>query len=52
MSKLSVLKEFWQFLTVRKRLWLLPIVLIMVLMGLIIVLTQGSASAPFIYALF
>ena len=52
MSKMSILKEFWDFLRVRKRYWLTPIIVIMVLLGLLIVLTQSSAVAPFVYTLF
>ena len=51
-SKLSIISEFWDFLKTRKKWWLGPIVLIMLLMGLLIVLTEGSAIAPFIYTLF
>lgn len=46
------LGELWTFLKVRKKFWLLPIVLVMVMLGGLIVLTQGSAVAPFIYTLF
>ncbi len=52
MSKLSIVSEFWQFLKERKKFWLLPIVIFLVLLGGLIVLTQGSALAPFIYAIF
>ncbi len=52
MSKLSILKEFWGFLRERKRYWLLPIVIILLLLGLLIVFSQSSAVAPFIYTLF
>ena len=52
MSKVSILAEFWEFMRVRKKFWLLPIVLVLVLLGFLLVLTQGSAVAPFIYALF
>ena len=52
MSKISVLKELWQFLRVRKKWWLAPILIMLVLLGGLIVLTQGSALAPFIYAIF
>ena len=52
MSKASILREFWVFLRVRKKYWLAPIVLVLVLLSLLIVLTQGSALAPFVYALF
>ena len=50
--KVSIILEFWDFLKTRKKGWLGPIVLIMLLMGLLIVFTQGSAVAPFIYTLF
>jgi hypothetical protein len=48
----SFLKELWAFMRVRKKFWLLPIIIMMVLLGGLIVLTQGSAVAPFIYTLF
>ena len=51
-SKFGIILEFWEFLKTRKKWWLGPIVLIMLLMGLLIVLTEGSAVAPFIYTLF
>jgi hypothetical protein len=44
--------EFWNFLKVRKKFWLLPMLLMLVLFGGLIVLAQGSAVAPFIYTLF
>jgi Family of unknown function (DUF5989) len=49
---LSFLREFWSFLRVRKKYWLMPIFIMMVIFGGLIVLTQGSAVAPFIYTLF
>lgn len=52
MGKISILKEFWGFLKVRKKWWLTPIVVILLLLGTLIVFTQGSAVAPFIYTLF
>lgn len=52
MAKLQVLAEFWEFLRFNKKYWLLPIVLVLVLTGLLIVLAQGSAVAPFVYTLF
>ncbi|HMB91772.1 MAG TPA: DUF5989 family protein [Rhodothermales bacterium] len=52
MGKVRILAEFWQFLRVRKKYWLAPIVIVLVLLSLLIVMTQGSALAPFIYALF
>lgn len=52
MSKVSILKEFWEFLRVRKKWWLLPIIIFLLLLGALLVLTEGSAIAPFIYTLF
>ena len=49
---MSFIKELWMFLWDRKKFWLLPIILVLALFGLLIVLTQGSAVAPFIYTLF
>jgi hypothetical protein len=46
------LRDLWAFMRVRKKFWLAPIVLVMVLLGALIVLAQGSAVAPFIYTLF
>ena len=51
-SKLAILSEFRDFLKTRKKLWLGPIVFIILLMSMLIVLTEGSAVAPFIYTLF
>tara|TARA_B100001057_G_C22398109_1_gene774877 strand:+ start:367 stop:516 length:150 start_codon:yes stop_codon:yes gene_type:complete len=49
---MNFIKEFWEFLRVRKKYWLLPILLVLFLFGGLIVLSQGSAIAPFIYAVF
>lgn len=49
---MSFLAEFWAFLRARKKFWLLPIMLVLLAFGGLIVLTQGSAIAPFIYTLF
>jgi|TARA_A200000113_G_C8601273_1_gene269382 hypothetical protein len=49
---MDFLIEFWEFLKVRKKYWLLPILLVLVLFGGLIVLSQGSAVAPFIYTIF
>jgi hypothetical protein len=49
---MSFVVEFWRFMRVRKKYWLLPIMLVLILLGGLIVLTQGSAVAPFIYTLF
>jgi hypothetical protein len=51
-DKLSIFGELWLFMRVRKKFWLGPIMLMLVMLGLLIVFTQGSALAPFIYALF
>jgi hypothetical protein len=52
MSKIAIIGEFWLFLKVRKKWWLAPIVIFLLLMGALIILTEGSAVAPFIYTLF
>ena len=49
---MSFIVEFWKFLKVRKKYWLLPIIVVLFLFGGIIVLSQGSAVAPFIYTIF
>ena len=49
---MSFLIEFWNFLWVRKKFWLLPIILVLALFGGLIILSQGSAVAPFIYTIF
>lgn len=49
---MSMLKELWAFLRARKKFWMWPIFIMMGLLGLLIVLAQGSAVAPFIYTLF
>lgn len=49
---MDFLSELWAFLRIRKKLWLLPIILMMLIMGGLLVLAQGSAVAPFIYTLF
>ncbi len=51
-SKLSIARELWDFMKVRKKWWLGPIVVLLLLLGFLIVFTQGSALAPFIYTLF
>lgn len=49
---MSFLKELWAFICARKKYWLLPILLMMVLLGALIVMVQGSTIAPLIYTLF
>lgn len=49
---MEILKELWRFMLVRKKLWLLPIIVVMLLLGGLLVIAQGSAVAPFIYTLF
>ena len=49
---LELLKDLWKFMRQRKKFWLAPIIVVMVLLGALIVLAQGSAVAPFIYTLF
>ena len=52
MGRMSVISEFWEFLSHRKKFWLLPLVVILLLLGVVIVLTANSALAPFIYTVF
>lgn len=52
MAQASLGRELWQFMRVRKKFWLLPIIVIMVLVGGLLVFAQGSALAPFIYTIF
>ena len=52
MSKISIISEFWDFLKVRKKWWLAPIIIVLVLVGALLILVEGSALAPFIYTLF
>jgi len=49
---MSFIKEFWEFLRERKKYWLLPILLVLIIFGALIILSQGSAVAPFIYTIF
>tara|TARA_B100000686_G_scaffold308409_1_gene349454 strand:- start:3051 stop:3212 length:162 start_codon:yes stop_codon:yes gene_type:complete len=51
-SKLTIISELWAFMRERKKWWLGPIFATLVLLGMLIVLTEGSAVAPFVYALF
>lgn len=52
MSKLAIIREFWQFLKVRKKWWLIPIVVSLLLLGALLLFAESSAVAPFIYTLF
>ena len=49
---IDLLKDLWGFLEVRKKFWMAPIIMVLLLLGALIMLTQGSAVAPFIYTLF
>tara|TARA_B110000858_G_scaffold193226_1_gene245324 strand:- start:778 stop:927 length:150 start_codon:yes stop_codon:yes gene_type:complete len=49
---MDFIKEFWEFLRVRKKYWLLPILVVLLLFGGLLILSQGSAVAPFIYTIF
>lgn len=51
-EKLEFCAEFWNFLRIRKKWWLAPIIILCMLLGILIVLTHGSALAPFIYTIF
>lgn len=52
MARTGIVIELWDFLRIRKKWWLLPVVLVMLLVGLLMVFAQGSALAPFIYTIF
>ena len=52
MGKIGILKELWDFMKVRKRWWLAPIIIVLLLLGFLIIFTESSAVAPFIYTLF
>jgi len=52
MSKVSIIKEFWEFMRVRKKFWLAPIVIMLFLLALLAIFAQSSSVAPFIYTLF
>lgn len=52
MGKLAIFKELWLFMKARKKWWLVPIIVLLILLGILIVFTESSALAPFIYALF
>jgi len=52
MSRYSIVKELWEFLRIRKKWWLLPIVIVMLLVGALLIFAQTSVLAPFIYTLF
>jgi hypothetical protein len=52
MSKFAIVAELWAFLRIRKKWWLAPILLFLLILGALIVFAEGSALAPFIYALF
>ena len=49
---MDFIKEFWEFLKIRKKYWLLPIIIVLLIFGGLIILSQGSAVAPFIYTIF
>ena len=49
---LELIKDLWQLMKIRKKFWLAPIIFLLLLLGMLIVLSQGSAVAPFIYTLF
>jgi hypothetical protein len=51
-GRMAFLNELWRFMRTRKKFWLLPIFVVLGLFGVVLVLTQGSAVAPFIYTLF
>ena len=52
MARAGILSELWAFMKVRKKFWLLPIIIVLLLVGALLVFAQGSALAPFIYTIF
>lgn len=52
MSNVSLFKELWAFMRVRKKFWLMPIIIIMMLVGALLIFAKGSVLAPFIYTIF
>lgn len=52
MGRLAIVKEIWLFLKVRKKYWLLPIIIMLLLLGLLIIFTESTVLSPFIYILF
>ena len=52
MSKMRVVREFWEFLRQERKYWLVPIVVVLGLLGLVLVFSEGNVVAPFIYAIF
>lgn len=52
MSKLSILGEMWRFIRQNRKFWLVPVIVVLLVLGLLLILTEGSAIAPFIYTLF
>jgi uncharacterized protein DUF5989 len=52
MANPGIAREIWSFMRVRKKWWLLPIIIVMVLLGALLIFAQGSVLAPFIYAIF
>ena len=49
---MNFIKEFWEFITIRKKYWLLPVIIALILFGGLIILSQGSSLSPLIYAIF
>jgi hypothetical protein len=52
MSRISIIKELWMFMRYHKKYWLIPIIVVLVLLGILLVLAEKSAIAPFIYTIF
>ncbi|MBN2205802.1 MAG: hypothetical protein JW742_00215 [Candidatus Aminicenantes bacterium] len=52
MAKLSILREMWEFIRLKKKYWLLPVIIVLLLLGALLFLSEGSAVAPLIYTLF
>lgn len=52
MAKLSILREMWEFIRLKKKYWLIPVIIVLLFVGVLLFLTEGSAVAPLIYTLF
>lgn len=52
MNRLAILRDVWEYMRVRKKFWLLPIVIMLTLLGVLIIFTEGTVLSPFVYVLF
>ena len=52
MSRMAIVRDLWDYLKIRKKLWLMPVVIVLLILGVVILISSSAAIAPFIYALF